>query len=219
MSPNKKKQIDAIIQLLFDKYKPLHTDIPQCQVNCLVSPGFPILWFGDLDLYFSSASEKAISIGVNPSSREFSKGKRGCFKRFPKIEYSNHLTPPENYCEQLNQYFENEPYSWFEKGDNSVSLYEGYKNRGLIHIDCCSTIGTKPSWGGLSASLKERLRDDNVEVFQRMLRFLDPKKVYLASSKAEQQYIIDACQAVLGKRFNSFADINKYLNINKPSSV
>lgn len=208
MSPKKQKELGEIIKCLFEQYKSLLKDIPQCQLDCIVSPGFPILWFGDIERYFSS-SEKTISIGINPSSRELTKGTKVAFKRFPGIEYSSMSTSPGNYCNQLNHYFENEPYIWFKRGTYN-ELYEGYLKKGLIHIDCYSAIATKPSWSKLCTPLKKRLRDDNAAVFKDILTFLAPKRIYLASSKTERLSIIKACKEALGESFNSFDDILKY---------
>ena len=147
---------DDLIKRVIDYYEKLINNLPSCQKDCIVNPGFPILWFGNIDEYYHfSKEERAVSIGVNPSSRELSKGKGHSYKRFPGISYPPEHLAPDLYRKQLNGYFNHEHYDWFDRGQDSLTTHS-YQKGNLIHIDCCSTVATKPSWSSLCATLRAR---------------------------------------------------------------
>lgn len=68
----------------------------------------PIVWFGDT----GSEKPKVVTIGVNPSDREFCDGKGNLLSK-SRINLSFNIVPLEN---SYNDYFKNNPYaSWFGK--------------------------------------------------------------------------------------------------------
>ena len=56
-----------------------------------VNPSIPILFFGDLDAYFSS-KVRVLSVGLNPSLHEFPSDSP--FRRFPQAEGGAVNEPP-----------------------------------------------------------------------------------------------------------------------------
>lgn len=95
----------------------------------------PIVWFGDT----KSEKPKVVTIGVNPSDREFCDGKVNLLSK-SRINLSFNIVPLEN---SYNDYFKNNPYaSWFGKNGKvegflngmHASYYDKYEFQ-AIHID------------------------------------------------------------------------------------
>ena len=180
-----------------------------CKRNCIVTPGFPILWFGDLDTYFKTPKGKrAISVGVNPSGRELSFDKSGRFIHFLPLKTKPTEIDIKDYIKSLNNYFINKPLGWFDKGMDLVPF--SYKKGNMIHIDCCSTIATRPSWTGLCDPVISHLRTQNEPIFEGLLELLQPSEVYIASNQKEFQYIEGRCMNILKLAPEQIHRINKY---------
>lgn len=181
----------------------------ECSHPYIVKPGFPILWFGDLDAFLArDEKERFVSVGVNPSAQELRCDKTGRFVRFPKLVDHDGSIDYDQYREAMNEYFKKKEYKWFHKGmDSNYSLYLDGR---LIHIDCCSSIATRPSWSGLCKNVKVYLRDINRPIFEDFLKYLHPTTVFIASNKEEYLYIKEECKKVLGLPESSYIPIYKY---------
>lgn len=180
-----------------------------CNRKCIVAPGFPILWFGDLDAFLKkSSNERAVTIGVNPSGKELTRHKSGGFIRFPDIS-ATEVIDSRACIKAMNSYFRSGKYlAWFKKGMDTIPF--NYEDGSLIHIDCCSTIATKPTWSGLCVSMQTRLKNDNKPIFEKLLLTLNPSTVFIASNKAEKAYIEQCCQRILKLGNSQISYIPKY---------
>ena len=81
-----------------------------CELDFVLKPSLPILYFGDICDYFKS-DFKVITAALNPSDAEFKESKNSdlSYVRFP--EYKN---TTETLYLSLNSYFKNKPYKrWF----------------------------------------------------------------------------------------------------------
>ena len=65
----------------------------------LVTPGVPILFFGDLDAYMTSRP-RVLTVGKNPSSKEFPAGER--FQRFPRLTGDRSDRKPGTYLKAMS---------------------------------------------------------------------------------------------------------------------
>lgn len=208
--------VHQFIELSFSAYEKA-LGIVKCTRPCVVKPGFPILWFGDLDAFLAGdEKERSVSVGVNPSAQELKCDKTGHFVRFPNLVDFDGSIDYDQYREAMNDYFKKKEYKWFSKGMGP--LYTSYKDGRLIHIDCCSSIATRPSWSGLCKNVKDYLRDINRPIFEDFLRFLNPTTVYIASNKEEFSYIKKVCKKVLGLPESSYISIYKYKSRAKEDS-
>lgn len=181
----------------------------KCQRNCLVDPGFPILWFGNLDAYLDKPKEqRALTIGVNPSGQELRRNRLGSYIHFPDINTESDSIEVKDYIKALNGYFLIKPLKWFEKGMEIVPFK--YGDGSLIHIDCCSTIATKPTWTGLCDYMREHLKRENEIIFEKLLCNLMPSKIYIASNTMEKEYIEKRCREILNLGDTPILFIHKY---------
>src|SRR5262245_42894759 len=80
-------------------------------LDCIVRPSMPVLYFGDLERYWSSPA-RVVTAALNPSRHEFPAADP--FVRFPTMRAVEGRTDDERYLEALNNYFRVEPYRrWF----------------------------------------------------------------------------------------------------------
>lgn len=201
--------VENLFQDAYASWKAAASFAAKCNRNCIVTPGFPILWFGDLDAYLKkSPEERAITIGVNPSGQELRRNKSDSFIRFPNCPVGSEEIDVGRYIEAMNCYFQVNPLKWFERGMEEVPFK--YKDGSLIHIDCCSTIATRPTWTGLCNSMRELLRKDNKPIFEKLLLTLNPSIIYITSNKSEKAYIEDYCKTILKLDNTSVICIDKY---------
>ena len=136
------KSIPQIIQDAIDKQEAL---LKNGWKDVLISDGNdgvvpPIVWFGNMN----SKKPKIVTIGVNPSNKEFCDDK-GNLLREKRIKFSNKIN---ELTESYNTYFEKKPYTrWFGKMNGNwaveglinaldASFYNNdiYKHQ-AIHID------------------------------------------------------------------------------------
>ena len=135
--------------------------------------GVPILFFGDVDKYFSQRI-KILTVGQNPSKDEFPEG----FERFENFSYFiNKTNLSENEADQyllmLQNYFYNKPYlRWFSQFKWYLEQFSGSYQNGTIHIDLHSTLATSPTWGGLTA--EEQNIVSQKTVFRNLFDFFNP---------------------------------------------
>ena len=138
----------------------------------VVKDSIPIVWFGDIDAYFTS-NLKVVTIGLNPSDQEFSS------KRFDIIDFDNGNIDSQidQLKETLCNYFKDNPYwKWFNKYEKLLDAkncsYGNNKGNTAIHIDLMTAIATNPTWGGLEPNEKARIQ--NIPLFEKLLAILNP---------------------------------------------
>lgn len=151
---------------------------------------FPIVWFGDSGAYFAS-EKKVVTVGLNPSSREFT---RACGERFTLTREN----APKRIAvgvlrEQLDGYFERNPYGWFKAFEAALETFnagyraaDGKRNRAL-HVDAFFALATTPAWSRLKAERRDEfdalVRPD---LFLRLVGELEPD-VLVFGKKAWQE--------------------------------
>lgn len=141
----------------------------------IVKDSYPILYFGDYERYCASKI-RIITVGLNPSDKEFPKGAR--LKRFPQIKPNSSSSLLEAY----NNYFREEPYTkWFNSYKKLLegiecSYYdeEQFPNRAL-HTDICTPLATNPTWSKLKdKDFKQKIRGDGVKLWHDLVQILKP---------------------------------------------
>ncbi len=158
---------------------------------CVVNPSAPILFFGDLYRYRTSPC-KIITVGLNPSRIEFPNPNR--FTRFkaaeeiyPAITQGNE--PYAAYVDSLCNYFIDDPYrAWFGSLEPILqgaasSYYPGQSNRAL-HTDLCSPLATDPTWSRLPAASRNILKESGVNLWHRLIGYLEPDVVLISVAAA-----------------------------------
>ena len=137
----------------------------------------PILFFGDLEAYLAS-EKKIITVGLNPSDKEFARGKQR-FNTQPNL-----LKNREDYLYSLSEYFKCNPYGpWFSSYDNLLkkfgsSFYSGEKNTAL-HTDFITPLATSPTWTKLSKDVLSEEACNNLfmsgnKIWQLLIDILKP---------------------------------------------
>lgn len=140
----------------------------------VVKNSIPIIWFGDIDKFFSS-TKRIVTISINPSLAEFSE------KRFD--------TNARNYNElksTLSHYFKFNPYfKWFNQYEKILNVfnssYYGKLPNTAVHIDVYSAIATDPTWGKLTNTQKEQIK--NIGLFNKLLEILSPDIILFSANK------------------------------------
>lgn len=177
-----------------------------CPDGCLVEPSVPILFFGDLSSYQTSAL-KVVTVGLNPSNVEFPADRP--FLRFPTfrdLAHSREITMEiaDAYIRALSMYFTAEPYkNWFggDVGHNvgfepmlrglGSSYYAGQNV--ALHTDICSPLATCPTWKGLSGPTKDSLCELGTPLWHSLIEFLEPDIMLVAVAKNRQDDIKFKC--------------------------
>ena len=153
-----------------------------------VNPAIPILFFGDLSAY-QVAPLRTLTVGLNPSRREFPSGR--AFSRFPLSDEESYRDQA-SYLGAMSRYFRTEPYhAWFNAWEPllngaGVSHYGGASSTAL-HTDLCSPVATDPTWsrlGKVDRHSQQTLEADGVPLWHILLNCLKPEVVAL--SIAEQ---------------------------------
>lgn len=149
-------------------------------LSCVVKDSIPVIWFGDIDSYFSSP-QKVLTIAINPSKAEFPDDK----KRFDIIDFEqgNIDENIEKLKNTLNKYFTRNPYAkWFSQYEGLLKSVDAsyYKNQSntAIHIDIYSAIATDPTWGGLTENQKSQI--SNISLFTSLFELLSPDIVLIS---------------------------------------
>lgn len=183
------KTIEDIIKRSWEVHR-LLMNSPQVK-DCLVQGAVPILWFGDMEAFIGS-KKKVITVGLNPSLKEFPKDK----DRFPQatsLRRKNALDSKdiETYTSAMNAYFETEPYSkWFnhfEKALNPLgaSYYANKKTEcRAIHIDIYTPVATDPTWSGLSPEQKRYIDEQSNGLYEDLMEVLKPDVVLVSANSA-----------------------------------
>ena len=178
----------------------------------VVKPSIPIVWFGDMEGYISS-SQKVVTVGLNPSLKEFSE------KRF-HIDSDNFSA--EDLYFSLNNYFKVNPYrKYFSCFDKILETFSatynvtvGEKNT-AIHIDVFTSIATKPTWGKLTEIQQNRV--NQFALFEKLLEYLAPDVVIISLARQVVRDIFDLSTHCLiyRKEFSVGPEIEVYQKNNK----
>ena len=162
--------------------------IKKQNLQYVVKPSVPVVWFGDLDKYRQS-EKRIVTVALNPSRNEFSS------PRFNIVDV-NSVDALEKLTETLNDYFRRNPYNWFrdfEKvlGTLKASYCEKRSENVAVHIDIYSAVATDPTWSKLSESQKMEIR--RTDLFEKLLGILNPDVI-----------LFSANQTVFGEVFSQF---------------
>lgn len=148
----------------------------------------PIVWFGNSRAYYASR-QKIVTIGLNPSWREFSEPRFDMSIDFRKPDAKHRLSMT------LDQYFEDNPYwFWFKRFETVLNLLKAsykespFKNRAL-HIDIHSSIATKPTWGNSQFRESDRNRLRRPDLFGKLLAALSPDILLFSVNEAVRKEI------------------------------
>jgi len=162
-------------------------------MDYVINPCLPILYFGDINDYLRS-DFKIITAALNPSDLEFKEAKSDVpsFFRFPEFNDS-----VESLYLALNNYFNIKPYiKWFGKKGVAKSgflpvlngletcYYKNSKNNTALHTDLCSPIATNPTWSRLTKHQQFSLRSKGIELWKELVIELKPDLI-LTSFKKE----------------------------------
>lgn len=142
----------------------------------IIEPSIPILFFGDIDEYFSSKI-KIVTAATNPSDREFKSNLNSdlSFFRFPQQKLNDN-----NYT-ALKNYFKEYAYDWFDKSFEPIlngiksSYYSntGFSNR-AIHTDICSPLATTKKWSKLNNNEANQLKKVGQEIWKELIGIMQP---------------------------------------------
>ena len=172
--------INESIEKLIDKY--LQDYKNKLNLEIVVKPSIPIIWFGDIEKYLNSKI-KVITVGLNPSDKEFTE------LHFPQgLDYNN----KDVIYFSLNDYFNYNPYkkyfSHFEHILNYLAVsYNGKRLSNLtttdtaIHIDIFSSIATTPTWHKLSNEQKKSI--NQYRLFYEFIEILKPNIILISVDK------------------------------------
>jgi len=178
------------IERLAEESLRMYRETTQTRVP-VTSPSIPILYFGDQVAYEKSAI-KVITVGLNPSHREFPADDR--FKRFRKAEQiSRRLDPDKNdirlFLDSLNDYYKDEPYSrWFGcfepmlNGLNSSYYDNEYPSR-VLHTDICSPLATDITWSKLDERQRARLSHSGNKMWHSLVEILAPDFILISVAR------------------------------------
>lgn len=179
-----------------DSFKPLIEDVWSQYSLCeslqfVVKPSIPILFFGDHKRY-STSHTKIVTLGLNPSNREFPSG--NSFLRFPQAEtFLKGDVNCDSYKQTLSDYFRVNPYSgWFSSYEPILngmgsSYYETEQNTAL-HTDICTPFATNPTWSHLQMEEKNALSKQGFLLWRNLISVLEPNVILISVA---QRYIED----------------------------
>ena len=176
----------SLVHECFQLYHRTHnTSLP------ITSPAIPILYFGDYPAYQKSET-KIITVGLNPSHREFPIEDRFLrFRKSEKISKKRNVTHSEIqlFLDSLNDYYKDEPYSrWFGcfepmlNGLNSSYYDNEYPNR-VLHTDICSPLATDITWSKLNPRQQARLSYDGNRVWHNLVELLAPDYILISVAR------------------------------------
>ena len=155
-----------------------------------VTPAAPILFFGDLAAYRTSAL-RVLTVGLNPSLHEFPEEEP--FRRFPLLEGTRDQEP-DRYLDAMSRYFRTDPYSvWFSAFEPllngaGASYYPG-KASTALHTDICSPVPTSPTWSQLDAADRAALEADGGPLWRLLIEALQPQIVAMSVAKVHLERI------------------------------
>jgi hypothetical protein len=122
----------------------------------------PIPYFGCVNAYEGSQI-RIITVGLNPSNREFQKSKSEKSWR-PRFQLSTFPIEHDYLRDQLNKYFETNPYmGWFNNFEQvlngaGASYFKNKQKNVALHLDLCSPLATDPTWSKLGEQNRDKTR-------------------------------------------------------------
>ena len=152
----------------------------------VVRPSIPILYFGNFPGY-SRSEKKVITVGLNPSFREFQKlGDPTSDVEFRFREASELLKQSimeEGFCEKylriLDHYFEENPFRrWFNslapllRGLGCGFRADAGSEGCVLHTDLCSPLATNPTWSRLGDLDRHRLLETGMDLWTKFVSTL-----------------------------------------------
>ncbi|MBR3142147.1 MAG: hypothetical protein IKF09_03240 [Clostridiales bacterium] len=141
----KKKELFELMDDYWEDYKEKRdSDKP-----FIVKPSVPVIWFGDIEAYFSSRI-RVVTVAINPSKEEFPKACER-FNGYKKLANKDTLSKSDkkNLYHMLNCYFKQEGnpyYDWFYNFDVQCMGYMPEEYRALYYVQ--PTTFTKPDQEG-----------------------------------------------------------------------
>ena len=163
-------------------------------LDFVVSPSIPVVWFGDIEKYQRSP-KRILTIALNPSLKEFPQ--LPALPRFKIVDFSGSDAIDALYT-TLNHYFYDNPYNWFDKYNRLMSVLNcsyggkyGDKSNTAIHIDIYTAIATDPTFGPLTTSQKALIQ--NTSLFNELFDLLNPDVT-----------LISVNQVVFGQNFGDW---------------
>ena len=141
-----------------------------------VTPAAPILFFGDLVAYGTSAL-RVLTVGLNPSLHEFPHGEP--FRRFPRLEGAGGREPGR-YLDAMAGYFRTDPYrAWFSAFEpllnGAGASYYAVEASTALHTDICSPVATSPTWSQLDGADHAAIEADGGPLWHMLLEALRPQ--------------------------------------------
>ena len=143
-----------------------------------VSPAAPILFFGDLEAYQNKSELRVLTVGKNPSWKEFPAGER-C-QRFSRLTGDRSDRETGHYLDAVSAYFRTDPYCvWFSAFEPllngaGASCYADESSTS-IRTDICSSIATSPTWNQLDKADRTALEADGGPLWHTLLVALRPQ--------------------------------------------
>ena len=157
-----------------------------------VTPAAPILFFGDLDAYWTSPL-RILTVGLNPSLSEYPDDEP--FRRFPLLDGGIRDRKPDRYLAAMSSYFSADPLCrWFRafepllKGAGS-SYYQGKAASTALHTDICSPVATNPTWSKLEPDDRGHLEAAGRPLWHSLVAVLRPQVVALSVAKSHLAHI------------------------------
>ena len=161
------------------------------RLEACVEPSIPILFFGDLSAYESSAL-RIVTVALNPSSAEFPIPDR--FKRFPRAR-DIRADEYDRYLSALSEYFGSKQYGWFGHFEQFLkhlgAAYTSAPADGptALHTDLLTPVATGSGWNGVAEDLKPKLSDPGVELWHDLLNVLKPHLVVTSVGREHRERI------------------------------
>jgi len=156
----------------------------------VVKPAIPILFFGDSTRYFSS-SLRIITVGLNPSGKEFPD--LDPFSRFPTVKDATKLTGSQHLA-ALDAYFYTNPYQrWFASFEPILNglgcSYYARQDNPALHTDLCSPIATSPTWAKLSKQQRSLLEAEGLRLWHLLVKALAPDVILISVAERYLKHI------------------------------
>ena len=180
--------INSLIDEAWEVYEHAKDD------GAVVKPSIPILFFGDSERYAQSPL-KVITVGLNPSRKEFPDHNR--FVRFgPASSIDHRLLDHEAraaYLAALNGYFHGVPYrAWFDWFEQVLvglgASYFGQMANTALHTDLCSPLATDPTWTQLGPQ-QGRYEATGKALWHRLVEWLSPDVIVISIAKRYRDQI------------------------------
>ena len=139
-------------------------------------PSMPVLFFGNIDTYCTSAL-RVLTVGLNPSSSEFPNSTFQRFERYGTERRPSNGRERRQYLEALSGYFCGHPYrEWFDHLETLLNeigaSYYGKPKKPCtaLHTDICSPVATQLRWSDLEQRDRDKLREDGAALWKALLQ-------------------------------------------------